>query len=563
MLIACLRIDDHSGSSDDWPDADAGRRRQSSTNRPKDEVASETGSASGDNPANAVTATPSATCDLPSTAVVVGFMGNADAKAEELAILTGASAAREGWSSTSNRERSRQGQSDEKTDVVEGVLELRGSAWEHVGLPRDRVFDVLLWAQRQVAGALRNNNGEAGGQSGVEPQSASQGNRSPPAEAADAERTVARVTLGVLQGLLVGELPSGLVASVVSSSDGREQRQQQSYTAPIVAPPLDVILDPFFLEMPFTTGPPPRRTSWRNRGQGAEDGIGIGGSPVGRHSRSRQPRTGRNTGRTDAGAGAKFDDTTSIVLPFLIRLPEAFPALCQQVATAPEGASPRGAVIETLVAAVHDQKNSKAILSVDSWQQYLLSIVSSAQGRQAVSVTTANINANTAKNSSGAATAAFTFPFEDGSPRTNWRSNRDKSVEGKAGSAGWNERTAGDDTKEEERLVDQTVRLICWLAMCQAREGTPGRPGAGFAALQDTMSFLRCQADLGVMECVSVGERMLRHMVSRGGFRPSSDLVIRRGFCCPTPFPISSQASIKKEEVKVVSRYVLCYLVTS
>lgn len=445
-------------------------------------------------------------------------MGNADAKAEELAVLTGAAAAREGWGSASNRERSRQGQGDEKTDAVEGILELRGSAWEHVGLPRDRVFDLLLWAQRQVAGPVGNSDGGAEGKSGVEPQSGPQENRSRTEEEAAAERTVARVTLGVLQGLLVGELPSGFAASVVSSSDGRKRPQQQSYTAPIVAPPLDVILDPFFLEIPLAAGPPTRRTSWRHRGQGAGDGIGIGGSPAGRHQRSRSQRPGRNAGRPDAAAGAKSEDTTSIVLPLVIRLPEAFPALCQQVATAPEGASPRGAVIETLVAAVHEEKNAKAILSVDSWQQYLLSIVSSAQGRQAVSAATANVNASMPTSSSTAARPAFAFPVDDGSPRANWPSDRDKYVEGEARSAYWDERAAGDDASEEKRLVNQTVRLICWLAMCQAREGTPGRPGAGFAALQDTMSFLRCQAELGVMECVSVGERVLRHMVSRRGW---------------------------------------------
>ncbi|CAN0185716.1 unnamed protein product [Ectocarpus sp. 12 AP-2014] len=75
-------------------------------------------------------------------------------------------------------------------------------------------------------------------------------------------------------------------------------------------------------------------------------------------------------------------------------------------------------------------------------------------------------------------------------------------------------RIASDEAAREDQLVDRTVRLICWLAMCKARSGKPGRPGAGFAELQDTMSFLRCQGELGTMACVSVGESMLRYMVS-------------------------------------------------
>lgn len=451
------------------------------------------------------TETLSPSSDQPSTAVAVGFMSNADAKAEELAVLTGAAGVREGESRANNHERSKH--DEDNTGGAQDVLELRGSAWEHVGLPRHRVLDVLLWAQRQVARAAGNSGGEVWG-SGVGPHNEPPETSSRSGEEEAAEKTVARVTLGVLQGLLVGELPPSFAASVVNSSDERERRQQQSYTVPVVAPPLDADLDPFFMENPSAPGFLTRRPSWSvHHGQAAGD---RGGSPAGRHTRSRQARAG---GRNSDRGGDKSDDTTSIVLPLVIRLPEAFPALCQQVATAPEGASPRCAVIETLVASVHDNHNSRSILSVDCWQQYLLSIVSSAQGRQAVSTGTANVNGSTAKCSS-TARSSFTFPVDDGQLRAGSTPDQNVLIDGETISSEWNDERTTSGGGSEERLVDQTVRLICWLAMCQAREGMPGRPGAGFSALEDTMSFVRCQAELGVMECISVGERVLRHMVS-------------------------------------------------
>lgn len=431
-------------------------------------------------------------------------MSNADAKAEELAVLTGAAGVQEGRGEADNRERLKP--DEDKAGVAQDVLELRGSAWEHVGLPRDRVLDVLLWAQRQVARAA-SNSGEVWG-SGVGPHNEPPGTSSPPQEKEAAEKTVARVTLGVLQGLLVGELPPSFAASVVNSSDERERRQQQSYTVPIVAPPPDAVFDPFFMENPSAPGLSNRRPSWSmHHGQAAGD---RSRSPGSRHTRSRQPRAG---GRNSDRGGDKSDDKTSIVLPLFIRLPEAFPALCQQVATAPEGASPRCAVIETLVASVHDNHNSRSILSVDCWQQYLLSIVSSAQGRQAVSTGTANVNDSTA-NCSSTAESSFTFPVDDGQVRAGSAPDKNVPMDGETISSECKDERTTSDGGSEERLVDQTVRLICWLAMCQAREGMPGRPGAGFSALEDTMSFVRCQAELGVMECISVGELVLRHMVS-------------------------------------------------
>lgn len=507
VLIACLRIEDGSSPSGCGPSSDDRQRQDSSASEPKDVAAA--ASTNGSGTAYGAEATVASL-----TTVVVGFMGGADAKAEELALLTGAAAVREGRAGTSANTGEAQS-NGEKVGGFDDVLELRGGAWEHVGLPRDRVLDVLLWAQRQVTRASGNNAGEAKsngfnlqgswGVSSFEPQDGLH------SEAAT-ERTVARVTLGVLQGLLVGELPPGFVASVVSLSDGRERQEQHAYTTPVVAPPRDITIDPFFWESRVHvghTGPGNRPTSWRHRGQGASDGSGVGNSGAGRHPGSRPPRPGRNGSRT--ATGAKPDDATSVTLPLLIRLPEAFPALCQQVATAPEGAAPRDAVIETLVASAHDLQNAKAILSVDSWQQYLLSVVSSAQGRQAVAVavTTAAANSSTGGLDSSSS-------FGEGSHRGNRASKTAKSKNGDRGCTDCDDdRTARNDACEDGRLVDQTVRLICWLAMCEVREGVPGRPGAGFAALQDTMSFLRCQAELGAMECVSVGERVLRHMVSR------------------------------------------------
>lgn len=490
-MIACLRIDDRSNRGD--TPVKRGPNRQSSTD--------------GDDSKDGVTTTAptvaSATHSETANTAVVEFMGGADAKAEELVVLIGASTSQEGWQPrSSERGGAKNGGSDGGSA---DLLKLQGSAWEHVGLPRHRVVDVLLWAQKQVTWT----NGRSAGteSSGSSPEAVRrEGDRRQhsggssatdrrPEEEAVTGRTVARVTMGVLQGLLVGELPQGFAASVVNCPGVEEHSRDPSMnaTAPIVAPPSDVSLDAFFLDSPG--GSVSNRERVRRVGSGSR---GAGAPPRHPRSHSRSRRHGRTRSRSSS-------TTTWVTLPLLIRLPEAFPALCQQVATAPQGAVPRGAVIKTLVAAAQSHGNAKSILSVDSWQQYLLSVVSSAQGRQTVAAT--------------AESAAAAGPESDGpsasvkdSAETAWPSAAEKS---EAGDAGWHgRRKAGDEAAEEERLVDQTVRLICWLAMYEAREGRPGRPGAGFAALQDTMSFLRCQAELGTMECVSVGESMLRHMVS-------------------------------------------------
>lgn len=188
---------------------------------------------------------------------------------------------------------------------------------------------------------------------------------------------------------------------------------------------------------------------------------------------------------------------------------------------APLGAVLRGEVVDTLVAAVQSQSNAECVLSVDSWQQYLLSVVSSAQGRQAVATAAAVTTASAATGS----------VREDDYKTTEWPPRADSIADD--GDTSWHDRrSARDEAVREERLVDRTVKLMCWLAMCKARSGRPGRPGAGFAELQDTMSFLRCQGELGTMECMSVGEKMLGHMVRTRALtqlkRPPPQRVVQR-----------------------------------
>lgn len=516
VLIACLRIDDRGGANDDRA-GEHDYTHESSTHAGR---STDHSAAAASAPASAAAMSQLNPAPLPPNTALVEFMGDADLKAEELVVLTGASASRESWGTRDGGER-RQGRSVESGRGGGGdadILEVRGGAWEHIGLPRHRLVDVLLWAQRHVSradggaagptssGSCAERGWEADDRRG-EPGGSLESKRRSEEEAA-AERMVARVAMGVLQGLLVGELPRGFVASVVSSSDGREPSQgggsstntARGTAAPVVSPPNDVALDIFFLEAPpggaeteGDGGGQPLGWRQRERGRGSDASGARRAAPQYPRSHARRHGRARSSGWT-----------SSVALPLLIRTPEVFPALCQQVATAPQGAAPRGSVIETLVAAVHDPRNSKAILSVDCWQQYLLSVVSSAQGRQTVAAAAAF---------AASGPAAVPSASSGKNPRgTGWKSPAAAGVED--GDTGWHERRgARDEAAEEERLVDQTVRLICWLAMCEAREGRPGRPGAGFAALQDTMSFLRCQAELGTMECVSVGERMLRHMV--------------------------------------------------
>lgn len=183
---------------------------------------------------------------------------------------------------------------------------------------------------------------------------------------------------------------------------------------------------------------------------------------------------------------------------------------------APLGAALRGEVVETLVAVAQSQVNAERVLSVDSWQQYLLSVVSSAQGRQAVSAAAAAGGGAAGGTTATAASFRGEDEEEQGDPQTpEWRPpSRGYGAADDGGPAAWQDRrTAREEAAREGRLVDRTVKLICWLAMCKARSGMPGRPGAGFAELRDTMAFLRCQGELGTMECMSVGESMLRHMV--------------------------------------------------
>lgn len=481
-LIACLRIDSGSSAVDNLPDTDGPANQQFPNHRhnsPQDSPATTDQNAFVASVA-ATTSSPSDTSTPPpNTSKMVEFVGGADAKAEELVVLTGAPSARErAGGKNADEANSRIGQNSRSGTDSGGadVLELRGGVWEHIGLSRHKIDDVLQWAQRQVTGAQQVAAAQA--RSWEKPDgrlprtvgSSEKSHRRPEEEAA-AESAVARVTMEVLQGLLIGQLPRGFAASVV---DSREHPVDSK--APTVSPATDQPLDPFFLETPPSF-------SMRKSGSGNRPSA-----PFHQRSRSRSWRT---------GPGRSSGSSTSVPPPLCIRLPEAFPALCQQVAMAPLGAALRGEAIETLVAAVQSQRNAEDILCVDSWQQYLLSVVSSAQGRQAV------------------ATAAASASGGENYPA----SQRTSMADGTAGDGDTgrhDRRIASDEAAREHQLVDRTVRLICWLAMCKARSGKPGRPGAGFAELQDTMSFLRCQGELGTMACVSVGESMLLYMVRTG-----------------------------------------------
>lgn len=451
-------------------------------------------------------------------------MGGDDAKAEELVVLTGASSLREsGGGGGADRGRSAPGTQGPRGgsdgDAGSGggadLLELHGGAWEHIGLPRHKIVEVLQWAQRQVTGTedatsagsnstVRGSRGASGNQQRGEGENtpggySQEGREGMLEEEASAETTVARVTMEVLQGLLIGQLPRGFAARVVDPRDGRQQRQH-SNTPAAVSPATNQPLDPFFLEAMAGSAA-------GTFGPGDKSGTGTGGV-ASLHPWPPRARSWRNGHARSSSSSASTQPP-----PLCIRLPEAFPALCQQVAMAPLGAVLRGEVVETLVAAVQTQRNAERVLSVDSWQQYLLSVVSSAQGRQAIAAAAAA----TAAGSGGASgdAAAGTASFHSEGSRTD---SRLPSGDGEEGTGRHDRRNARDEAAKEGRLVDRTVRLICWLAMCKARSGRPGRPGAGFAELQETMSFLRCQGELGTMECMSVGENMLRHMVRLGAF---------------------------------------------
>lgn len=518
MLIACLRIDERSSSGDHGPDNSGGAdNRQPSTHRRTDSHGEPSTADTSQVTSSGTTTPPShpgAPLAPPGTAVVE-FMGGADAKAEELVVLTGAPSLREvgGAQNVEGIRGRRGGNSGGGGDDDEGsteLLELRGGVWEHIGLPRQRIVDVLQWAQRQLTGAedltsaeftvsprlsegggWEKRDGERLRESGG---SSVENKRRLEEEAA--AKTVARVTMEVLQGLLIGQLPRGFATRVMNSRDGGQQ-QRDSKISPVDSPATNQPLDPFFMET--SAG-----SAAGDSGSGDRSGAGTG------HTQRSRPRSWQNGQARSPGSSGAIPPP-----PLCIRLPEAFPALCQQVAMAPLGAALRGEVVETLVAAVQSQTNAACVLSVDSWQQYLLSVVSSAQGRQAV--------ATAATAAAAAAGAATRSVRENGSETTEWPSRADSTADD--GDTGWHERqSAREEAAREARLVDRTVKLICWLAMCKARSGRPGRPGAGFAELRDTMSFLRCQAELGTMECMSVGEKMLGHMVRRNGFHTSEKI---------------------------------------
>lgn len=462
VLIACLRLDERSNCTR----SDGAGGQGLKHGRP-----SMPGGNSDDNvfiataPGRKNSNTSAEASGTQQNTAVVEFMGGADAKAEELVALTGASVSRQDQQSLSlGTRKDRGGAGVSSGGNGTDQLELRDNVWNHIGLPRHKITDILSWAQKHAMGAEKSavfmlTKSPSDGDERQENRESTEGKLHPGEEAAMV-RTVARVTMGVLQGLLFGGLPKGFAASVVDYSDSFARAFPREFPHPFPSP-VDVSLDPFFVD---TRG---------GEGNPGANHVGSSGSnaPQQTRTRSRSGHSSRASSRNSASVGS---------LPLMIRLPEAFPALCQQVATAPQGAVPREAVMEVLVAASQDRRNARLILSVDCWQQYLLSVVSSAQGRQAVAASVAR--PDTCSTAEG---------------DVDWRDSR----------------SAAADAAEEERLVDQTVRLICWLVMCQACDGRPGRPGAGFAAIEDTMSLLRCQAELGMMECVSVGESILRHLV--------------------------------------------------
>lgn len=532
MLIACLRIDERTSPEDDRADKDTGKAQPEAKNQPpvQGRNNSDRPTAPGPHPPGAAASSShlgaSRSASNTDTTAVVEFMGGADAKAEELVVLTGASSLPEdesggagggGGGRNAHGTQARRGGNGGGGGSGGGadLLELHGGAWEHIGLPRHKIVDVLQWAQQQVTGTedvtsaglnstapssrdanCREQDGEGKHRPGGSSQESRQRRLE---EEASAETTVARVTMEVLQGLLIGQLPRGFAARVGNSRGGRQQ-PESSKVPRANSPATNQPLDPFFLETMAGNAAGSSGAGDRSVGGAA------GATSVHPRPRTRSWRNGQARSSSSSGSGRPP--------PICICLPEAFPALCQQVAMAPLGAVLRGEVIETLVAAVQSQRNAEYVLSVDSWQQYLLSVVSSAQGRQAVALAAAATTADGGGGGDGTSTPSFQREGSTGGPpgdrdmeRHDW----------------WNAR---DEAAKEGRLVDRTVKLICWLAMCKARSGRPGRPGAGFAELQDTMSFLRCQGELGTMECMSVGENMLRHMVSGGRPTLNRDLFL-------------------------------------
>ncbi|CAN0030004.1 unnamed protein product, partial [Laminaria digitata] len=276
--MACLRIEDRSIASNALPDNKQGRRHQSAAThgggtaaRDGSATARQNASASPDDAAAPTPASHSMSSSTPPNTAVVEFMGRADAKAEELVVLTGTSSSREGrHPRNGERRQGRSGGGSGGGRDAEELLEVRGGIWEHVGLPRRRIADVLLWAQRHVTksdsegGAVPSSSGGSPG-GGWRPDAQQRQGGEPseikrrPDEGAAAERTVARVAMGVLQGLLIGELPRGFVASVVSSPGSRKEPRDSSTapareaTVPIVSSSSDQSLDSFFLETPMAT----------------------------------------------------------------------------------------------------------------------------------------------------------------------------------------------------------------------------------------------------------------------------------------------------------------------
>ena len=142
-------------------------------------------------------------------------------------------------------------------------LKLRGCIWEHIGLPRHMIGDILSWAQRHVLRPLGESSGWDPGSdlSGADQR---RGSREPlrgelqSDEEAAMAKTMAQGTMGVLQGLFSGEVPRGFNGSLVDSPQGPEgsvrfvgECLRPCGCRSTFSPPVDVLLDPF---SPIPTG---------------------------------------------------------------------------------------------------------------------------------------------------------------------------------------------------------------------------------------------------------------------------------------------------------------------
>ncbi|CAM9634314.1 unnamed protein product, partial [Discosporangium mesarthrocarpum] len=218
------------------------------------------------------------------------------------------------------------------------------------------------------------------------------------------EKAVARVVLGILKGLLLGELPVGLVTSVAifcgpaqskgnrrPNDDGEDILGGSTYASSSTANPAgaEVEVDPFFFEDSLENatgvtqgGRPPAWCRPGFAGEAMARETPLSSRPWARPWGSTSSGGGPGGGGGVGGSRPPSGIPSRPLPPPRVHLPEALPALCRQVATMPEeGPGPRGEVVADLIAAVQDPHNCQVLLTVGAWQQYLLSIIASVQGR--------------------------------------------------------------------------------------------------------------------------------------------------------------------------------------